>query len=494
MTKKILPSWIKEIKQFYMNNPWLPMPSDILKEYKWKPEGAYNSRDASIIWGLILARLIGIDPEVDVKNSDVILKVWEPPVYYVWNQKKWLRDDRFPVITSNLMELFFNNWTPTSNKDNLSQKMAHKNQYDVDEDFALSFEVNKNFDYNQLWENNELFYKKPQFEAVDISVDKTLVIWRFRVNLARDQGNKFFVFRKLEADIPDFYDLGLNQRFLDFITYKEGLVLVTWPTWSWKSTTLAAMINEINKHQYKNVITIEDPIEFVHKNKNSIFSQREVPTDTLSFANWLKSALREKPDIIMIWELRDLETIRLAIEAAETWHLVFWTLHTFNAAKTIDRLINSFPSEEQNKIAMSLSWCIVWIISQTLVKTQNWWITALNEMIKFNDTLRGHVANKNTPGVTQWASNNPIDCLTMVDCWFDLIKTQKVNQVEILNVLYKKDNPSYHLLVKKLQASALYKSEIDPYSAENQNNWKIILNDDDLYNLNKEKDWLNLNL
>lgn len=474
--KLVLPSWISEIKKFYEENPDIIKPTDILNKLK-----EYNSLSVTevtiLIW-LILSRLIGSDPEKFwVKNSDVKLQVWEPPVYYVWNEKKWLRDERFPVITNDIMEKIYNIVAPQIAKDNIINKKAHLNRSDVDEDFAISFEVNLNFDYNEARKDNNLYYKKPQFEILSQNFDPRKVIWRFRVNMAQSQGEKFFVFRKLEAEIPDFYDLWLEKRFLDFIMYKEGLVLVTWPTWSWKSTTLAAIINEVNKNQHKNVITIEDPIEFVHKNKKSFFSQREVPIDTYSFAAWLKSALREKPDIILVWELRDEETIRLAIEAAETWHLVFATLHTFNAWKTIDRLINTFPKEEQNKIAMSLAGSLVWIISQTLLKRkpkEDWspaWIIALNEMIKVTEWVRIWIQNANTDTIIQAAWNDPVNCLVMKDHAFSLIKGWHIWITEVLALLYKKDKDNYHQLVSKLKTEQLYDETQDPYSSINILKW-----------------------
>lgn len=460
-----LPNSISEIKEFYNENEFVKQPSFILDQLREKK--AYNSVDANILTWLMLARLIWVDIEKKwVKNSDLMIQVWEYPTYYVWSEQKWLRDERFPRITKELMDKIFEYTAPEYIKKNIIDKKAKQDRNDLDEDFAITFEVNTNFDYNEWKEDSDLYFTKPQYTVTD-QVDLNKIIWRFRVNLAQSKWNKFIVFRKLEADVPDFYELWLDKKFLQFNEYKEWLVLVTWPTGSGKSTTLASLINEINKTKHKHIITIEDPIEFVHPNKNSLFNQREVPSDTISFSSWLKSALREKPDIILIWELRDIETIRLAIEAAETWHLVFGTLHTFNAAKTIDRIINSFPAEEQNQIAMTLSSSLVWVISQTLVKTKSGWITALNEMLKVTDWIRSAIAEMETGKVIQAASNSPQECMLMIDHAFSLITSEKINASEALSILYKKDKPTYEELVSKLRWINLYNPNEDPYSERN---------------------------
>jgi len=151
----------------------------------------------------------------------------------------------------------------------------------------------------------------------------------------------------------------------------RGLILVTGPTGSGKSTTLAAMVNHVNENEYGHVLTIEDPIEFLHESKKCLINQREVGPHTLSFANALRSALREDPDVILVGEMRDLETIRLAMTAAETGHLVFGTLHTSSAAKTVDRIIDVFPAEEKEMVRAMLSESLRAVISQTLLKTKD---------------------------------------------------------------------------------------------------------------------------
>jgi len=191
---------------------------------------------------------------------------------------------------------------------------------------------------------------------------------RFRVNAFNQERGAAAVFRTIPSDILSLEDLNAPKFFAELTEKSRGLVLVTGPTGSGKSTTLAAMVDHINQTRYEHILTVEDPIEFVHTSQKSLINQREVHRDTQSFNNALRSALREDPDIIMVGEMRDLETIRLALTAAETGHLVFGTLHTTSAAKTIDRIIDVFPSAEKDMIRSMLSESLQAVISQTLLK------------------------------------------------------------------------------------------------------------------------------
>ena len=191
---------------------------------------------------------------------------------------------------------------------------------------------------------------------------------RFRVNAFNHNRGAGAVFRTIPSDILSLEDLGTPQIFKEIADTPRGLVLVTGPTGSGKSTTLAAMIDYINSMQYAHILTIEDPIEFVHQSKKCLLNQREVHRDTLGFNEALRSALREDPDIILVGEMRDLETIRLALTAAETGHLVFGTLHTTSAAKTIDRVIDVFPAAEKTMVRSMLSESLRAVIAQTLMK------------------------------------------------------------------------------------------------------------------------------
>jgi twitching motility protein PilT len=193
--------------------------------------------------------------------------------------------------------------------------------------------------------------------------------YRFRGNAFFQMDGPSIVLRVIPVEVPSLEKLNMPKILYKLANIERGLVLVTGVTGSGKSTTLAAMINEINNTKPKHIITIEDPIEFVHKEKKSIINQRSIGQDTLSFANALKGALREDPDIILIGEMRDLETIEIALHAAETGHLVFSTLHTLDAKETVNRIIGMFPTEEQNRVRLTLASILEGVISQRLVKT-----------------------------------------------------------------------------------------------------------------------------
>lgn len=211
---------------------------------------------------------------------------------------------------------------------------------------------------------------------------------RFRVNAFNHNRGAGAVFRTIPSKVLSMEDLGMGQVFRDISATPRGLVLVTGPTGSGKSTTLAAMIDYINEQRYDHILTIEDPIEFVHESKKCLVNQREVHRDTIGFTEALRSALREDPDIILVGEMRDLETIRLALTAAETGHLVMGTLHTTSAAKTIDRIVDVFPADEKAMVRSMLAGSLEAVISQTLLKKSGGGRIAAHEIMRGTPAIR----------------------------------------------------------------------------------------------------------
>ncbi len=211
---------------------------------------------------------------------------------------------------------------------------------------------------------------------------------RFRVNAFNQNRGAGAVFRTIPSEILTLEDLKAPDIFKEISDYPRGVVLVTGPTGSGKSTTLAAMVNHKNETEYGHILTIEDPIEFVHQSKKCLINQREVHRDTLGFNEALRSALREDPDTILVGEMRDLETIRLALSAAETGHLVFGTLHTSSAAKTIDRVVDVFPAAEKDMVRAMMSESLRAVISQTLMKKQGGGRVAAHEIMIGTPAIR----------------------------------------------------------------------------------------------------------
>lgn len=222
---------------------------------------------------------------------------------------------------------------------------------------------------------------------LDFSFEMASLV-RFRVNVFNQARGASAVFRPIPSNILSLDDLKLPSILADMASFPNGLVLVTGPTGSGKSTTLAAMIDYINAHRYDHILTVEDPIEFVHTSNKCLVNQREVHRDTYSFSAALRSALREDPDVILVGELRDLETMRLAITAAETGHLVFATLHTNSATKTINRIIDVFPGDEKSMVRSMLSESLQAVIAQRLLKKIGGGRVAALELMICNSAIR----------------------------------------------------------------------------------------------------------
>ncbi|MGJ8692146.1 MAG: type IV pilus twitching motility protein PilT [Thalassotalea sp.] len=260
-------------------------------------------------------------------------------------------------VEHNASDLHLSTGTPPSIRVDGDVRKLNIPAFDEKDVNALVYDIMNDRQRKEYEQNLEVDFS---FEVPNLA--------RFRVNAFNQNRGPAAVFRTIPSVVLTMEQLGCPESFKNIAENPRGLVLVTGPTGSGKSTTLAAMVDYINSTKHDHILTIEDPIEFVHENKLCLINQREVHRDTLSFSNALRSALREDPDVILVGEMRDLETIRLAMTAAETGHLVFGTLHTTSAPKTIDRIIDVFPAEEKAMVRSMLSESLRAVISQTLVK------------------------------------------------------------------------------------------------------------------------------
>ncbi len=266
-------------------------------------------------------------------------------------------------------------------------------------------------------------------------------IARFRVNAFNQNRGPGAVFRTIPSKILTLEQLNAPAIFKQISEQPRGIVLVTGPTGSGKSTTLAAMVNHINETKHHHILTVEDPIEFVHTSKNCLINQREVHRDTLSFNNALRSALREDPDVILVGEMRDLETIRLALSAAETGHLVFGTLHTSSAAKTIDRIVDVFPAAEKEMVRSMLSESLRAVISQTLLKKIGGGRVAAHEIMIGTPAIRNLIReNKIAQMYSAIQTSQGIGMQTLDQCLTELVRTRQVTVDEARQKAANKDS------------------------------------------------------
>jgi twitching motility protein PilT len=254
---------------------------------------------------------------------------------------------------------------------------------------------------------------------------------RFRVNAARDRKGPVAVFRVIPAKVVTVEEMGLGKEITQLAFLNKGLVLVSGPTGSGKSTTLCALIDLINRERTDHIVTIEDPIEFVHENKRCLITQRQVHLHTESFKTALRAALREDPDIVLVGEMRDLETIAIAIETAETGHLVFGTLHTTTAASTVDRIIDQFPADRQAQIRVMLSESLKGVISQTLCKKIGGGRVAAREVLLATPAVSNLIREGKTfqiPSIIQ--TSRKIGMITLNDCLLDLVEKKQITPDE----------------------------------------------------------------
>lgn len=260
-------------------------------------------------------------------------------------------------------------------------------------------------------------------------------IGRFRVNAFMQRGSVAAAFRLVGSEIPSPRVLGIPQSITDLYSKKRGLVLVTGPTGSGKSTSLASVINEININRSAHVITLEDPIEYLHRHNKSIVNQREIGLDSHSYANALRAALRQDPDVILVGEMRDLETISIAITAAETGHLVLSTLHTIGAVNTIDRIIDVFPPHQQQQVRVQLSAVLVAVASQQLLPTfDGKGRCAAFEVMHANPAIRNLIRENKTHQILSiMQTNKRLGMQTMDDAILDLVRSGQVNREEAIS-------------------------------------------------------------
>jgi len=261
---------------------------------------------------------------------------------------------------------------------------------------------------------------------------------RFRVNAYQETDGAAIAFRSIPAEIPTMDSLGLPDVLKLFTDKSKGLVVVTGPTGSGKSTTLASMVNEINMKRRSHIITVEDPIEFVHQSKMSLITQREVGQHTKAFPNAIRSAMRQDPDVILIGEMRDLETISAAITLAETGHLVLATLHTQDAAQTVDRMIDVFPPHQQSQVRTQLSTTLIGVVSQRLIPKadQSGRVMALEVLVR-NDAIKNCIKEGNTHQIYSMMQIGKEDGMITLDASLaDLFKRGQIAESEMLTLAH----------------------------------------------------------
>ena len=285
------------------------------------------------------------------------------------------------------------------------------------------------------WEIAQEIMSEKQLEKLDENGQHDMSfsipgVGRYRLNVFKQRGSVAMAFRVVASEIPSAASLGIPDAVVDLYKKKRGLVLLTGPTGSVKSTTLASIIDMINNNREAHVITLEDPIEFTYQHRMSIVNQREIGTDSNTYANALRAALREDPDVILVGEMRDLETISTAITAAETGHLVLSTVHTIGASNTVDRLIDVFPSHQQQQIRIQLASVLEAVVSQQLIPaTDGVSRIAAFEVLQVNSAVRNLIREgKSHQLLTVMQTNRKLGMISMDDAIMELYRAQKITR------------------------------------------------------------------
>ena len=269
---------------------------------------------------------------------------------------------------------------------------------------------------------------------------------RFRANAYKQRGSLSMVIRVITFDLPNPKDIGIPEPIMEYANLSKGLVLVTGPAGSGKSTTLACMVDQINKTKNKHIITLEDPIEYLHRHNQSIVSQREIHVDTEDYVTALRASLRQSPDVILLGEMRDYETIEVAVTAAETGHLIFSTLHTIGAANTIDRIIDVFPANQQHQIALQLSLTLQAVVSQQLVPTVDGDLVPVFEIMTVTPAIRNMIRDNKIPQIDGLVYSSNTDSMISMDT--GLLNLYKQGRITKETAIVYASNPE--MLKKKL--------------------------------------------
>ncbi len=298
--------------------------------------------------------------------------------------------------------------------------------------YDLSTQDDTEADARQLFDRETT--SRTFFEEGEVDFSLSIShIGRFRVNVFQQRGSFAIAVRRIYSELPDPDRLGIPDSVMSLTRNHKGLVLVTGPAGCGKTTTLAALIDRINQDRACHILTLEDPIEYLHRHKKSIINQREIGTDSRTYAQALRAALRQSPDVILIGEMRDLETIAIALTAAETGHLVLSTLHTIGASKTIDRIIDVFPPNQQQQIKIQLSTTLQAVVSQQLLHGSTSGVVPAFEVMLVNNAIRNMIRDGKTPqidGVIQMGASEGMSTMDM--CLTRLLNEKRITQDEAL--------------------------------------------------------------